>query len=437
MKLLWLNCLFILMLSANVQAMDLLQLYNQALKSDPQLLAEAASQQATNEAKRQAQANFLPEIALNANTNRIWQDSTAQNFGGKRNYNAHGYTLKLTQPLYRRQNYVLDKQADIALDSASASYMAQEQGLVVRIAESYFDVLAAQDDVKFATAEQDALALQLEQTEQRFDVGVTTITDVVESQAAFDLARASLIEAENALINSKERLQEIAGIYVEQLSPLKAESPLVAPEPLNIKDWTEKALSQNLSLKVANNKVETARQEIDLKKSGHYPSLDLIAQKDYSSQSDTNFGGSSKAHQETVGLQFSLPLYQGGSISSQTREASHRLEQAMQLQEQERRSVVRQTRESFNSVLSGISRVKALKQATISGDKALESTEAGFEVGTRTTVDVVNVRRDLFRARRDYAQARYTYIVNTLKLKQAVGSISVVDLEQINRWLGE
>jgi outer membrane protein len=296
-------------------------------------------------------------------------------------------------------------------------------------------VLAAQDDVSFAKAEYDALALQLEQTQQRFDVGVATITDVVESQAAYDLANASVIEADNALINSKERLQEIAGVFVDELSELNEESPLIQPEPLDIKEWTDNALIQNLGLKVVAAEVRNARQEIELRKSGHYPTIDLVGQKDYSSQSDTNLGGSSKTHQESIGVQFSLPLYQGGSISSQTREAGHRLTQAMQQEEQERRAVVRQTRESYNSVMSGISRVKALKQATISGEKALESTEAGFEVGTRTTVDVVNVRRDLFSARRDYAQARYTYIVNSLRLKQAAGNLASSDLEQINLWL--
>jgi outer membrane protein len=419
----------------HLYAMDLMQVYSLALKSDPQLLAEAASQQATNELKKQARANFLPDISLSASNSKIWQDSTAQSFGGKRDYNTHGYSLTLTQPLYRRQNKVVDTQADIAIESAVASYQAAEQSLIVRVAEGYFDVLAAQDDVSFAKAEYDALALQLEQTQQRFDVGVATITDVVESQAAYDLANASVIEADNALINSKERLQEIAGVFVDELSELNEESPLIQPEPLDIKEWTDNALIQNLGLKVVAAEVRNARQEIELRKSGHYPTIDLVGQKDYSSQSDTNFGGSSKTHQESIGVQFSLPLYQGGSISSQTREAGHRLTQAMQQEEQERRAVVRQTRESYNSVMSGISRVKALKQATISGEKALESTEAGFEVGTRTTVDVVNVRRDLFSARRDYAQARYTYIVNSLRLKQAAGNLASSDLEQINLWL--
>ncbi len=423
--------------SINAWAKDLLQVYELALNSDPQLLAEAASQQAVGELKQQAKANFLPELGLSADNSRVWQSTSAQTFGGERNYNSHGYTLSLTQPIYSRQNFVVDKQADIAIDSAAASYFAEEQNLVVRVAEGYFEVLAAQDDLNFANAEQEALALQLEQVQQRFDVGVATITDVVESQAAFDLAHASVIEAKNALVNSKERLQEVAGEYIDDVSVLKTESPLAKPEPLDINEWTEQALSQNLTLKVANGQVKTAQQDIELKKSGHYPTLELVGQKSYSSQSDTNFGGSSKTHQETIGIQFSLPIYQGGSIRSQSREAGYRLQQAMQNEEQQRRAVVRQTRESFNSVLSGISRVKALKQATLSGEKALESTKAGFEVGTRTTVDVVNVRRDLFKAKRDYAQARYTYIVNTLRLKQAVGIVAKKDLERINEWLGE
>jgi outer membrane protein len=425
----------VISLPISVTAKSLVQVYALALESDPQLLAEAASQRAISELKNQAKANFLPDVSATADNGRVWRDSSAQTFGGDQNYNSHGYTLTLTQPLFRRENSVIYEQADIAIASATASFEAQQQNLMMRVAEGYFTVLAAQDDVSFTMAELEALALQLEQTQQRFDVGVATITDVVESQAAYDLANAGVIEANNALINAKERLQEVAGVYVDRLSTLKTESPLVKPEPLNVEQWTNKALSQNLTLKVARKDVETAQQEIELKKSGHYPSLDLVGQKQYDSQSESNFGGGSKTHQETVGIQISIPIYQGGTVSSQTREASHRLEQAMQQEEQQRRAVVRQTREAYNSVLSGISRVKALKQATVSGEKALESTEAGFEVGTRTTVDVVNVRRDLFSARRDYAQARYTYILNSLRLKQAVGILAVSDLDLINQWL--
>jgi len=417
---------------------DLLDVFSMSLKADPQLLAESASRQAVAELEAQAKALFLPEIGLSANNGRVWQDTSTQSFvAGNREYNDHGYSLNITQAVYRRQNFVQQKQADIANESAQASYQIVEQALIVRVAERYFDVLGREDDVTFAIAEREAISQQLEQTQQRFDVGLATITDVVESQAAYDLANADVISAENEMANSRERLRETSGSYSQTLSTLKAESPLVSPEPENIDDWSNVALNQNPNLSVAKFAVDNAEQNIELQKTSHYPTLDIVGQKSYSSQSDSSFGGSSKTNQETIGLQFNLPIYSGGSVQSKTRESEFRLDQAMQNEELQRRAVVRQSRESYNGVMSGISRVKALKQAVASNEKALESTEAGYEVGTRTTVDVLNVRRDLFRARRDYASSRYDYILSSLRLKQAAGTVNVEDLGQINQWLGE
>jgi len=431
--------LLVLISSTAVMAEDLLDVFAMSLKTDPQLLAESSSRQAVAELESQAKALFLPQVGLSANAGRVWQDtSSSQNFvSGKRQSDEHGYSLSITQPLYRRQNFVQREQADIAIESAQASYQIVEQALIVRVAERYFDALGRDDDVTFAIAEREAITQQLEQTQQRFDVGLATITDVVESQAAYDLANASVISAENELANSRERLRETSGSYSQSLSQLKPESPLVSPEPENIDEWSNVALSQNPSLLVAKSAVDNAGQNIELQKTGHYPTLDIVGQKSYNSQSDSSFGGSSKTDQESIGLQFNLPIYSGGSVQSKTRESEHRLNQAMQNEEQQRRSVVRQSRESYNGVISGISRVKALKQAVASNEKALESTEAGYEVGTRTTVDVLNVRRDLFRARRDYASSRYDYILSSLRLKQAAGTISVDDLNKINQWLGE
>jgi len=419
------------LLASTAQAEDLMQVFNEALKSDPQLLAQAASQKAVNELDDQAKANFLPEVAFSADNGRVWQDSTTKNI----DYNSHGYSLSIVQPLYRKQNFVQRDQANIAIDSASASYKIVEQDLIVRVAERYFDVLGRQDDLTFAMAEREAIAKQLEQTKQRFEVGIATITDVVESQAAYDSANAAVITAENELANSKERLRETSGRYQDSLSALKLETPLVSPEPENSDDWSAVALEQNPNLLVSKFAVDSASQTIELRKSGHYPTLDVVGTKGYNSQSNSTLSGSSQTHQDSISLQFNLPIYAGGSVQSQTREASYRLDEAMQNEEQQRRAVVRQSREAYNGVISGISRVKAFKQAVVSSEKALESTEAGYEVGTRTTVDVLNVRRDLFSAKRDYANSRYDYILSSLRLKQAAGIISVDDLVQINQWL--
>ena len=273
--------------------------------------------------------------------------------------------------------------------------------------------------------------------QQRFDLGLATITDLSESQAGYDLANADVITAKNELANSRERLLETSGLYLDGLAPLASETPLVRPVPEESEEWIAVALVQNPNLRVVQKTKEDAQQVIALQKSGHYPSLDIVGEKNYTSQSDSSFGGSSKVHQESVSIQFNLPIFEGGGVSSRVRQASHRLDEAMQNEEAQRRAVVRQSREAYNGVISGISRVKALKQALVSGQKALESTEAGYEVGTRTTVDVLNVRRDLFRAKRNYANARYEYILSSLRLKQAAGTLNQNDLAQINTWLEE
>ncbi|MBT3504500.1 MAG: TolC family outer membrane protein [Piscirickettsiaceae bacterium] len=418
-------------------AENLVDVFESALVNDPQLLAEASAQRAIGELDAQATARFLPQLSLSANNGQIRRQASAQTFDGEQEYNNHGYSLSLTQPLFRQENYVQNNQADIAIEQAHANYQVAEQALILRVAERYFDFLARQDEVQFSTTEKEANGKQLEQVQQRFDLGLATITDLSESRAGYDLANANVITAENELANSRERLLETSGLYLEGLAALKSDTPLVRPEPELSEQWVEVALKQNPNLRVVRKSKEDAQQVIALEKSGHYPSLDLVGEKNYTSQSDSGFGGSSKVNQQSLSIQFNLPIYEGGGVSSRVRQASHRLDEAMQNEEAQRRAVVRQSRVAFNGVISGISRVKALNQALVSGQKALESTEAGYEVGTRTTVDVLNVRRDLFRAKRDYASSRYEYILSSLRLKQAAGNLSPLDLTQINEWLEE
>src|SRR5690554_4306606 len=209
---------------------DLVDIYNLSARSDPILLAQAAAQQATAELADQANAAFLPQVDMIANNSRVWADSSSQRFGGTSEYNDHGYTLSLVQPLYRRNNFVQSRQADIAIEGAAANYQYTEQELIVRVAERYFAVLGAEDDLSFALAELEAIEKQLEQADQRFEVGLATITDVSEAQAAFDIANAAVIESENALANAREALRETAGEYPGELAELKADTPLIKPE---------------------------------------------------------------------------------------------------------------------------------------------------------------------------------------------------------------
>ena len=427
---------FIAVLSSSMsRADDLIEVFERALTSDPQLLAEAASQRAVSELDSQATARFLPQISLSANNGKVRRRSSAMTFGGNNEYNSHGYTLSLIQPIYRPESLIKSTQAEIAIETAQANYMIAEQDFLLRVAEQYFNFLARQDEVGFAVAKKEANTKQLEQVQLRFDLGLATITDRSESQAGLDLANADLILAFNALDNSKEYLRETSGLYWERLAPLQNEIPLVKPEPENIEQWVKVALVNNLSLRVAKKLKEDAEQVISLERSGHFPSLDLVGEKSYTSQSESNFGGSTKVHQDTLSLRFKLPLFEGGNVLSKTREARHRMDQAMQNEEKHRRLVIRQSREAYNGVVSGISRVKALRQALLSGKQALLSTEAGYEVGTRTTVDVLNVRRDFFKAKIDYSSSMYDYILSSLRLKQSAGTLRRNDLVLINQWL--
>ena len=421
--------------SSMSRADDLIEVFERALTSDPQLLAEAASQRAVSELDSQATARFLPQISLSASNGKVRRRSSAMTFGGNNEYNSHGYTLSLIQPIYRPESLIKSTQAEIAIETAQANYMIAEQDFLLRVAEQYFNFLARQDEVGFAVAKKEANTKQLEQVQLRFDLGLATITDLSESQAGLDLANADLILAFNALDNSKEYLRETSGLYWERLAPLQNEIPLVKPEPENIEQWVKAALVNNLSLRVAKKLKEDAEQVISLERSGHFPSLDLVGEKSYTSQSESNFGGSTKVHQDTLSLRFKLPLFEGGNVLSKTREARHRMDQAMQNEEKHRRLVIRQSREAYNGVVSGISRVKALRQALLSGKQALVSTEAGYEVGTRTTVDVLNVRRDFFKAKIDYSSSMYDYILSSLRLKQSAGTLRRNDLLLINQWL--
>ncbi len=425
-----------LSISAGCIAVDLLSVYQLAEKNDPVYLQEVASNRATLEARPQAMSQLLPSVSLSAETTRLDQDiSSASTFGsgGEINYNNRGYSLSVTQPVYRRDRLIALEQADSEIKQAEAELIQAKQDLIVRIADSYFDVLSTMDNHEFAQAEVKSLSRQLEQANQRFEVGLSAITDVQEAQAGYDLAVAQEILALNAIDNSQEAMRELTGDYVTDLNVLGKNMTLVRPVPEAIENWTALSLEQNSGMVAARHATETARNEIKRQSAGHYPTLDLVGSHGYDSTGGRF--GSTKTHASTIGLELNIPIYSGGLVSSQTREAHENYNVAMHALEQARRSAQRLTREAYLGVISGISQVKALNQAVISSETALEATEAGFEVGTRTTVDVVATQRTTSDARRNYSQAKYDYIINTLKLKQAAGTLSPDDLKLVNAWL--
>ena len=428
--------IFLYTLSFSAFAEDLLSVYQSAIQNDSQFRAAQAAYQAQLELKNQNFASFLPTISASAHYTQR-EDETIITSSDLNEYDTNGYSLNLTQPLYRHANYVGLNQANAQVAQASAIFEGEKQNLILRVATQYFSVLAAVDDLEFAKAERISIREQLVQTQQRFNVGLIAITDVHEAQARYDQAVARAIVAENTLAISHETLREITATSYSALTPLSVKHPLVKPEPANIKQWVETANTQN-ALLLANRKgVEVAQTQVALQRAGHYPTLDLTASHTYTDY-DEGFiigGGAQERNNNAISLQLNIPIYQGGRVNSLTRAAAYRLTEAREKLEQQKRATERQTRSSYLSVIANISQVKALKQALASSDIALEATTAGFEVGTRTAVDVLDSQRELFRAKRDYAQVRYNYVLETLKLKLAAGSLSPQDIKQLNPWL--
>jgi len=424
------------LISTGAAAVTLLDIYQLAINNDPQYHAVEAAYLASLESKNQSRALLLPSINLNANTSKNKQETISSGFFalGIRRFNSSAYTLSLTQPLFNYDYFVQLRQSQATIGQARAELSAAQQELTVRVAERYFDALAALDGLEFARAEKEATDRQLEQTRQRFEVGLIAITDVHEAHAAYDLVTAQEILAENLLASQYEALAEITGQYHDKLSILSAKTPLITPEPADISQWSDTALNQNFKLLAAEFAYQLTREEIKRQRAGHMPTLELNANSSYSNSTGGNFGNN-KSADTAIELRFNLPLFQGGATNSRTRQAQRLADQAHESHEQQQRATLRQTRDAYRSVLAEINRVKALGQAVVSAQSALDATEAGLEVGTRTTVDVLDIRRDLFRAQRDHARSRYDYILHTLRLKEAAGILTADDLELINGWL--
>jgi len=421
---------------------DLLAVYEQAVLNDPALKAERQNLLATEELPVQARAVLLPSIELKANTTKNKTRSSPTGFSTglglslRKSFNSHGYQLTLRQPVYNHTLFVGVKQVAALVNQALSSYTAAEQELMVRAADRYFSVLAADDDLVFAKSEKASIERQLEQARQRFEVGLIAITDIHEAQARFDQAVAAEITADNVARRSREALREITFDYFEHLATLKEESPLLTPEPANIEAWVDTALAQNARVQARVYAVEAALQDTRRQRAGHFPTVDLVGTQAFDSANASRFSdGKTTAEDTFLAIEVKVPIFAGGLVNSRTREAGHRHAQAKDLLEQAQRELVRQTRESYLNIRSSISSVTALRQALVSSQSALDATELGFKVGTRTSVDVLDSQRELFRAKRALSKSRYEYILNTLRLKQSAGTLQPDDLAEVNEWL--
>lgn len=439
--------------SVTASAASLLEVYQQALQSDPLIHEAEARRLASLEAVPQARGLLLPQL----NAGGSWTQGSRSGStlfqvpGGvdiartESDSDTFSWGAELRQTIFRWDQVVRLKQAGKLVAKAEIDFEAAQQDLIVRVVVRYFEVLGAEDRLTSIHADRLAIARQLEQATQRFEVGLIAITDVQESQAAHDQSIASEIQAKRELATARGFLQEITGEYVSMLSAPQEGFPLQSPNPADEGSWIDLAMGQNLSLVSSRFDEEIARDEISFRRTGHYPTIELVANYQSSDTDITNQTVDGVAfpdfavdnQNDSIGIEFSLPIFAGGRTSSRVREAVYLHRASKEQLQRIARETERQTRDAYLGVLSEISRVNALEQAVKSSRTALEATQAGFEVGTRTIVDVLNSQRSLYIAITNFYQSRYTYIGNVLRLKLAAGTLEVQDLEQIDRFLSD
>lgn len=408
-------------------AEDLLQVYRQALDSDPVLKAATASREAAQETKPQARALLLPSAGVTVDQGRTFGVAGAQD---NSSFDSHTYAISLQQPLYNRSSQVQQRVADAVVGQSDVDFRNAENELILRVSQGYFGVLEALDYLTSATAAKNAFARQLEQANRRFEVGLATITDVYDAQARFDNAVSLEIDYTNRLADARELLRQLTGQDYVQLNLLSEQMPLALPKPSDPEEWVRMALENNLRLLSAGFGVDQARENIQLQKAGHYPTLNLSVSR---ADVDNSIADTTSSQ---VGLELTIPLYSGGAVSSRSREAAYSYEASRQNLENLQRDTIRTVRNAYRGQETAISQIKALDQTRVSTRSALEANQAGYEVGTRTIVDVLDAERAVYLAEANYAQARYTFVKNYLVLRQAAGQLSEADMREINGWLG-
>ena len=426
-------------------AADLHEIFKRGLTNDAAYAAARAAWQAAQEKLPQGLALLLPSAQLSGNTQYndrrldfratpLVPDTPAQND----RFNSNSLSVSVTQPLYRAQNRIQYDQAKVQVAQADAQLSAAFQDLILRIAQAYFDILLAQDNVELAGAQKTAIGEQLAQAKRNFEVGTATITDTHEAQARYDLITAQEIAALNDLESRKRALQQIIGELAPSVTPLGPRFEPTDPSPATMEAWVDLALENSLQVQVQKAAEEFAAKEVERNRAAHHPTLDAVASYTNSATgSGINSGPGQDTQTGVLGLQLAMPLFQGGAISSRVREAISNLERARQDLETARRNAALNTRQAFLGVTSGIAQMRALQSAVVSSQSQLDSTRLGQEVGVRTGVDVLNAQQQLFQARRDLAQARYNYILNSLRLKASSGRLAEDDVALVSRWLAK
>jgi outer membrane protein len=432
--------IFVFAISLPAAAEDLVEIYREAQRYDAAYAAARHAVEAGRERLPQGLALLLPTLNLSgsATRSRVEIDSRDPSIvpSATRTPDSLGYTLTFTQPLFRQQNWLQYRQAGHQVRQAEATFGQAYQDLIVRVAQAYFDVLAAQDTLGLVRAQKEAISEQLAQAKRNFEVGTATITDTHEAQARFDLIGAQEIAAQNDLESKRRTLQLLTGREPGELKPLRADVKLAPPDPPDMQTWVELAEKHAYPVQIQEAAAEVAALEARRNSAAHWPTLDFVATHGQTGQSATTETSVGRDTTTTlIGLQLAMPLYQGGALNSREREAAALSLKAKEDLENARRNSALATRQNFLAVSNGIAQIAALEQALVSSQSALDSNKLGYEVGVRINIDVLNAQQQLFSTRRDLAVARYNTITNHLRLKAAAGALREEDLEEVNRVL--
>lgn len=414
-------------------AADLLQIYREALSNDQQYLAARAIAEAGREKGPQGLSGLLPIVSASANV--MYNDNTFSpdhQPSTSKSYRTNGYNVNLTQPLFRWQNLVQYDQSKLQVVQAEANFAQASQDLIVRVAQAYFDVLNAQENLKAVRANKQSIAQQLEQAKKNFEVGTATVTDSQEAQSRFDLAVAQEIAALSDLDVKRYALSVIVGKESGDLNTLKPQAELKSPQPANLAAWVDAAAKDSFAVQAQQAAAEIAAKEVDRTRAGHYPTLDAVANYGESHSAVSNAAAMQNTTARNIGLQLNIPIFQGGYVNSKTREAIANRTAAEAALESTRRGVALNAQQAYLGVVNGLAQVKALEAALVSSKSALESNKLGYDVGVRINIDVLNAEQQVYATVSNLAKARFDTLLAQLKLKAAVGTLSEADLEQIN-----
>ncbi|MFZ6689676.1 TolC family outer membrane protein [Undibacterium sp. SXout11W] len=424
--------------SAQANAADLLQIYKDALANDAQFASARASQVAGLEKATQGRAGLLPTVALSGSDTRTNSNYASDNrlVGGSGTNYTNNVQLNLVQPLFRWANWQQYEQGKLSVVVSDAQFSQAQQDLIVRVAQAYFDVLTAQDNLITLHAQQVAISEQLASAKRNFEVGTATITDTHEAQARYDLVIAQEFAGQSDLQIKRSALQQIIGKEAGDLSMLKVGIKLDGPKPERIEDWVSSAEQQNFNVVASQVAVEIAKRTIEINRAGHYPTVDLVAGRARNSaggQGGLNGNGVSTGN--SIGVQWSVPIFSGFSVNSRVTEAIALEDKARNDLEAARRAAALGARQAYVGVTSGLAQVKAYEAAEISSQSALDSNKLGYQVGVRINIDVLNAQQQLYTTRQTLAKARYDTIMSGLRLKAASGILKEDDLAQINMLL--